>query len=384
MARHLDANGYINDLAVNVNEQWFTMICDLTTITGKSTLDQLDLDTLLALFRKRASYLGMKPITAATGQSTAAPTTDFLEALSGFSNFKLLECTLQMAFTKRITVVFGANGSGKSSLCESLKVLANAEPPIRPLQNLRASGTADPEFSYKFKSNPTVQLWTPTVGYGPKNSILKYFDAGIALRNVKIAVEPGRVVMLVPFKLHVFEWARVLTTKFREVLQQASQTNIWRLSQELAAVREEFGKYAGHALATIDEKMLKGLGTQIKTGEAFSQHDLLKEKQTAVAELEKATSVEGLKLLKAEHRDLDVFLSSLATLLDSAEELWKLARSCSQGECPRSETGSAGTASESTDPRERDPGEFALTPPCSFGIVQFRVRSGSDMSTLQT
>jgi regulator of protease activity HflC (stomatin/prohibitin superfamily) len=38
----------------------------------------------------------------------------------------------------------------------------------------------------------------------------------IAIQNVTNAVEPGRVIVLTPFKLHVFEWAKALTTKFRD------------------------------------------------------------------------------------------------------------------------------------------------------------------------
>lgn len=47
-------------------------------------------------------------------------------------------------------------------------------------------------------------------------------------------------------------------------------------------------------------------------------------KQAAATELEKAASDDGLRLLKAEHRELETFLTSLTTLLDSASSLWVL------------------------------------------------------------
>ncbi|TSA39943.1 chromosome segregation protein SMC [bacterium] len=324
MPRHPDAIGFLNDLAKAEGKSWFTMVCDLAVNSGMSTLDQQTQDTLLALFTERASYLGMQPGTTVPVPAAAVPVAAFLETLSGFSNFKLLDGTLHIAFNKRITVVFGANSSGKSSLCEALKVLASTEMPSRPLENVRGTGVVAPGFFYKFKGDHAAQAWTQAVGYGPRRSIVKYFDAGIALKNVKSAVEPGRVIVLTPFKLHLFEWAKALTSKFREALQQAKQTNSAKLALALEGVRKEFEKFKNRPLASIDEKALSGLPAQIKVGEAFTQQDMLKEKQAAAAELEKATSEEGLRLLKAEHRELEALLSSLGVLLDSAESLWTL------------------------------------------------------------
>jgi energy-coupling factor transporter ATP-binding protein EcfA2 len=311
MPRHADAIGYLDDLAKEVSEPWFTMLCDLA-ITGISTLDQLALDTLHALFLGRASYLAgtSTKVPDVSVCTPTVPATDFLESLSGFSNFKRLENTLQIDFTKRITIVFGANGSGKSSLCESLKALASPEEPSRPLHNvLLSAGTYTPSFCYKFRSDVALQSWTPTVGYGPRHSITKYFDSEIAHINVKSAVEPGRIIVLTPFKLHVFEWAKSLTTHLRKTLQE---------------VRKEFEGFKDRLLASIDENSLSKLATEIKVGESFAEYDVLKKKQTAMAELEKAVSKEGLRLLKAEQRDMKAFLSALGTFLDFAESLWNL------------------------------------------------------------
>lgn len=325
MPRHIDAIGYLQDLGASENLPWFQMICDLATLDGQMALSSTDIECAFALFTGRASYLTQTPpATTSMPSAIAAPATDFLESLSGFSDFKLLDGNLQIAFKKRITIVFGANGSGKSSLCEALKVLASTETPSRPLQNVRGTPIGAPGFSYKFKSDDAAQAWTQVVGYGSRRSTVKYFDTGIALKNVKSAVEPGRIIVLTPFKLHVFEWAKALTTKFREALQQAEHTNSAKLALALEGVRKEFEKFKNRPLASIDEKALSGLPPEIKVGKAFAQQDMLKEKQAAAAELEKATSEEGLRLLKAEHRELEALLSSLGVVLDSAESLWTL------------------------------------------------------------
>ena len=324
MSKHPDAVGYLIDLANEVNEPWFKMVCDLTAVNSVSVFDQPMLDTLFALYTDKASYIGITPVAVVATATAAAAPADFLEQLSGFTNFKLLSDALEVSFIKRITLIFGANGSGKSSLCESLKVLASIEPSNRPLQNVRVTGAGTSTFRYKFKSDTAQQAWTPTVGYGPRRAIVKYFDSAIAIKNVKNAVESGRVIVLTPFKLHVFEWTKALTTKLREALQQEQQGNAVKLIQTLAEIRVDFAKFKDSPLSVIDDKTVAFLPAQIILGEGFADQKLLSEKQSAAAELEKAVSEEGLKLLRAEHRELETFLTSINTMLDSVNGLWAL------------------------------------------------------------
>jgi len=323
--KHPDAVGYLSDLAKEVNEPWFKMVCDLAAASGVSVLDQPTCDTLFALYTKKESYLGVTPAAGATaGAAAPAASADSLEQLSGFSNFMLLGDTLDLSFKRRVTLIFGANGSGKSSLCESLKVLATPETPNRPLKNLRAAGAANPAFRYKFKSDAVHHTWTPAVGYGPKQTTVKYFDTAIAIGNLKNAVDPGRVIVLTPFKLHVFDWAKALTTSFREALQQAQRQNSEKQTQSLEAIRTDFAAFTSRPLAVINDTTCAGLPESIKLGEEFADQELLRAKQVAAAELEKAASDEGLKLLRAEYRELEMFLADLNILLTSASELWAL------------------------------------------------------------
>lgn len=323
MSTHPDAVGYLNDLAKEVDEPWFKMVCDLVSICGLSKVDTESLDALYAIYLGNASYIGTRA-NGAAGASPSSTTTDFLEQLSGFTNFKCLSNVLGVSFKKRITLVFGANGSGKSSFCESLKVLANPQQPNRPLENLRVANTAKPTFQYKFKTDTSPQMWTPSVGYGPRGATVKYFDTAIAIQNVTNPMEPGRVISIAPFKLNVFESVKVITTTFREALQRVQQENSYKLTQSLQEIRTNFAQFNTLPLALIDEKKISTLATQIKLGLDFKDQKLLIEKQTAASELEKATSDDGLKLLRAEHRELVSFLTSLKTLLTSTEELWAL------------------------------------------------------------
>lgn len=324
MPKHPDAIGYLNDLSTEINEQWFKMVCDLVTLSQVSVLDEATLDTLFALYKLQASYLGTKPAPSAASAVITNVPADSLEQLSGFANFKRLSDTLDVTLTKRVTLIFGANGSGKSSLCESLKALATPGQPRRPLENALAGGVATPTFCFKFKSDAGPQTWTPAVGYGARQATIKYFDTAIAIQNVTNAVEPGRVIVLAPFKLHVFEMAKALTTKFRDSLQRKQQENEEKLTQALQAIRSDFAKFKARPLALLEDKTVSKLAEEIKLGEDFKEQELLRERLAAAAELEKATSEEGLKLLRAEHRELESLLTELNSLLTSAAELWEL------------------------------------------------------------
>lgn len=324
MPKHPDAIGFLNDLSMEINEPWFTMVCDLASVYGMSVLDEVTRETLIALYTKQASYIGIKPTSVATTAAAASTPADFLEKLSGFANFKLLGDALEVTFKRRITLIFGANGSGKSSLCDCLKALATSDIPSRPLENVRAAGKANPTFCFKFKSDACTQTWTTAMGYGPKSATVKYFDTTIAIKNVTNSVEPGRVIEVAPFKLNIFEWAKNLTTKFREALQREQFDNSVKLTQALKAVREDFAKFKARPLATIDDKTVSMLAEQIQLGDEFKDHESLRHKLAIATELEKATSEEGLKLLLVERNELESFLSTLNSLLASAAELWSL------------------------------------------------------------
>lgn len=322
-ANHADAIGYLLDLAAQVGKPWFTAICNLAIEGRVSPLTKQEIDYLLPVFISIASPCGSSP-SSTTYSPSAIPSTDFLEQLSSFSNFKRLGCSLNCTFAKRISIVFGNNGSGKSSLCEALKLLAHAEPPFRPLKNLLATDSTAPQFTYKFKSDSSPQCWADSSGYGLKDSSIKFFDTVIAVKYIKNAIDPGRVIILTPFKLTVFENTISLTSNFREILQHKKQEAATNLSLSLENIRKAFVSFPSYPLSSISENTLPDIPAAIELGKSFNQLDLLVEKQSAAKTLEKALSDEGLKLLKAEHNELDLLLTSLNALLVSSEKLWDI------------------------------------------------------------
>jgi energy-coupling factor transporter ATP-binding protein EcfA2 len=321
---HTDAIGYLCDLAAEIDEPWFNKVCDCAAVGDGSLLDEAELEHLFELLAGSASYECTTTAPCKTVIASSTQSGDFLEELSGFRNFKLLGESLRVGFEKRITLIFGANGSGKSSVCEALKVLADHNSPDRPLNNVREATSAPPSFSFKFRTDTAAQSWSEAVGFGSRSSTIKYFDADVASKNISSAIDPGRVIVLTPFRLQVFEYAKALAGQFRDQLESRKADNADRLEKALGHLREVFGDFPGRPLAAVDANTVAILGAEIATGQSFTDEALLEKKQAAATELEKATSEEGLKLLRAEHRELKTFLAAIKTLIQSTDDLWAL------------------------------------------------------------
>jgi recombinational DNA repair ATPase RecF len=324
MPTHPDAIGYLRDLGHSEGIPWLEMICDLAA-SGVTNLSATDLEVLGQLFTKRASYLRQPapPALGAPAGSVAAPI-ERLEAIGPFNGFKRLGNSLTASFPKRATIIFGANGSGKSSLCEALQILASNDAPRRPLHDVRNGTTATPSFSYKFTSDAAPQSWTSPGTYGVRSTSVKYFDTGIAVSNVKNSVQPGRIIELSPFKLDVFETALKFCKDLRSELMARQNENTTQLEGLTDRVRTKFEAFKGSVLAELASPTLATLDTQLRLGDSYSDASGLAEKLKRKSELEKATSEEGLKLLKGEASALKALHGEIQSVLKASEKLVKI------------------------------------------------------------
>jgi len=323
MPTHPDAIGYIRDLGHSEDIPWLEMICDLAA-SGTMTLSPTDLEILVHLFTKRASYLRQPaaPVTAApAGAAAGATTSERLEAIGPFNGFKRIGNSLSASFPKRATIIFGANGSGKSSVCEALQILASNDAPRRPLHDVHATASATPSFAFKFTSDTTAQNWTLHGTYGDRSSVLKYFDSAIAIHNIKNSVQPGRIIELSPFKLDVFGTAKKHCEELRGELQRRQSENEALLTGVVEQIRTKFEPFKGTALATLTTRTAATLESQIKLGDAYTEESKLAEKLKKKGELEKATSEEGIKLLKGEVAALKALHGEIQPILSASEKL---------------------------------------------------------------
>ena len=323
-SRHPDAIGYLDELVADVNQAWFSSIRNIAVISNKNVAEPAMLEKVsLSLLGETDSIPEItKATTTIVQQPAAVP--DFLELLSTFNNFKWLTDTLSMEFNKQITLVFGTNGSGKSSICESLKVLSNLDKPKRPLNNLREICGLTTSFKYKLSSNSTDEIWSSIDGYGTHSNKIKYFDSTIASHNVTVAVEPGRVISLAPFQLGIFESVRELTSQVREALRKKESDDKTELNRVLSKVKSMFCEYNQSPLKEINIVTCSVLANEIAKAELFDKQKeldaLLKKKSSLI----QATSEEGLKALRLDEREIKKITSELKIIEECATNLWQL------------------------------------------------------------
>ena len=318
-----DAIGYLDDLVTEINQPWFKLLRDVILINNSASLDA---DILESICKVLLGEMSEVPSISSSAQPSstahAAACTDYLERLSSYSNFKLLSNALQIDFCKQLTLIFGTNGSGKSSLCESLKIMANPDRPKRPIKNLRMSSATASSFDYKFKSDTSSMTWNQAGGYGVHADKIKYFDSAVATNNATVAVEPGRVIALTPFRLGVFESLKTLTSQVREAIKEKQGVNTTQLMASLTEINTDFKEFDESPLKSIAIVTMGVLAGEISKAEAFDKQTELAGLLTSAEALEKASSDTGLKAVKLEHRELDLITSDLQKIADSAESLW--------------------------------------------------------------
>ncbi len=321
MPTHPDAFGYINDLATEEDQSWFRFLCDIASFESYSVPTDSDYASLYALFTRRASYIGNYVVsTAAPALASSAP--DFLEEICGFVSFKRLGPSLSLPITKRISVIFGTNGSGKSSLCEALRTLADPIAPLRPLHNVNVTPPGAPSFNYRLRSSGALTTWTNRTGYGTCSRIFKYFDSSLASKSLVGNLDPGQVVSLVPFKLASFGRLQALTTAFRDYLLAEQNNNGDLLVDKLTEVKTLFADFVECPLSVIAADEMATVEKFLEDSKDFSEEEKVEGLLKKIGDLKKALSDEGVKLLRAEVSELLAICNLVSTFILCSEMLW--------------------------------------------------------------
>lgn len=320
MPRFPDAIGYLLELRDAVNEAWFHALCDYAIASTGQAPQTDQLDSLWTFFHETAPYTPVAATVPPVHTNAAqTPTYAYLESLFAFDAFKKLVPGLEVRFTRQLTLIFGKNGSGKSSLCQALKVLANPDRPIDPLHNVRTTNPGTPTFAYKFRSQTAPATWNQTVGFGTLAPSLKYFDSTIAIKHITGALQPRAVVEVAPFRLEVFEYARALLTAFQDAATTRVNDAASRLQVDIDAAKQRLAGTVNINAAPFDQwtatnsascaLYLAGLPAFDDTKAAR-----LAECTRALGQLTAASSEEGLRALRAQHALLVQFASQLASL----------------------------------------------------------------------
>ena len=328
--KYKDAVGYLLKLRDQKNKPWFSHVCDLAVSTKDDSLSESELNSLWACFSMKAAYKPTatlpKPPLYVSSALTTTRTLNTLQELSSFTNFKLLSDTLSLKFIKPVTIVFGTNGSGKSSLCEAIKVLANADQPTLPLENVRNPATAPTTFSYKFAQDSDVKHWKLSDGYGACTEQIKYFDSSIAIRHITGNADPELVVEIAPFRLEVFEYCGAFINTLQRKLETSISKHMQSISQQMELVKAKFIDVPETTVELINDFSVDNCGAfkqAVKTHIAFSKKDsmALDENKIALDRLNTASSEQGLKLLRSEVATLNAWKDAITEFCELAEKV---------------------------------------------------------------
>jgi len=235
MPRFANATGYLLELRHNIGFQWFNAVCDMAMQSSGQQPTQDQLQILWDILHGTQTYLPVAviPLPIQATQNTLTQNT-FLHELSGFTSFKKLSPSLNLILNKQVSLVFGKNGSGKSSLCQAFKVLANPEAPREPLHNVRVQGSSSPSFSYRFNTNASPSTWIVGTGFGLHAQSIKYFDSTIAFKHATGSVNPEAAVEISVFRLETFGYARTFVNAFQVYASNLIETQKQRISEKIA------------------------------------------------------------------------------------------------------------------------------------------------------
>ena len=327
LPRFPDAIGYLLELRDAVNEPWFHALCD-DAIASTGQPPQTDqLVRIGGFFDGTEQYTpaaaALQPARATTGP---APPSAYLEALSGFDAFKKLVPGLAVRFERQLTLIFGKNGSGKSSICQALKVLANPERPADPLHNVRATHPTTPSFSYQFRGQPAATRWTPTAAFGTHAADIKYFDSTVAIRHTSGTLQPGAVVEIAAYRLEVFEYARQFLNAFKAAATGRVTEAAGRLQGDIEAAKQRLAGRVDISAAPFNQwgaVSSDACAAYLAALPAFDDTRVarLAECERLHSQYAAAASEEGLRSLRVQYALLEQLaaqLTSLATWCNSA------------------------------------------------------------------
>lgn len=217
MPKYQDATGYVLELKGEVSRNWFSAAVDLAIASNGSQFQEIELEriwTYLIGQDKYSSNVASIDPSVPVQQSGITPV--YFEKIFSFTNFKKISPNLSLDFDKKVTIIFGKNGSGKSSICQALKLLSSPERPANPLYNVRENtSTATPSFSYQFKGWTVPSIWSETVGYGSQAQFIKYFDSTVAISTINGKMKVENSVEISVFRLELFDYVRSLVTAFQ-------------------------------------------------------------------------------------------------------------------------------------------------------------------------
>ena len=326
MPRYPDASGFLIELRNTIGQSWFNAIVDLSISHNGSRVSEEELEKIWSYLTRVNSYQS----TAATtppiinSPSNSTPLV-FLEKISNFKNFKKLSPNLNLEFGKKITLIFGKNGSGKTSLCQALKVLANPVKPPEPLHNVRNREQAKPpSFQYQFKGWSTTSEWNESTGFGSQAQFIKYFDSTVAISNTTGNMRAENAVEVSVFHLELFDFVRTQLTDFQKYVNGKLSAQRMKLSSDMRTIFNRLQLSVNiqvEPFTAWSPESSRKFETWIKELPSFDEAENVKliNLEAELEQLQATTSEQGLIVLNAQLKLLDQTEANINYIINLCE-----------------------------------------------------------------
>jgi energy-coupling factor transporter ATP-binding protein EcfA2 len=211
-----DGPTLLRNLATKIDCSWFTHLTEIAILHASAIPDDTVSMTLFSCFKDGSNIdtiLTATPESACIENNADTENTSptfCIEQIGPFSDFRKLSNELTLSPHSRITLVFGTNGSGKSSICLALRCLARHDAPSQLLHNAY-TGSDVCSFQYRVSTSGTILEWKSSDGFGVHHGEIAYYDGSVAFDLINNPASPDQIVELAPFGLEVFrETGRLL------------------------------------------------------------------------------------------------------------------------------------------------------------------------------
>lgn len=208
--KHEDARGYLNELQEQINLDWFDTICFYSQhyYGPRDIEDEQKNRILMQLLRYEFATSTPEPSVQKYDVKVLEDgrKKHTLDYLGNFSNFSKLSQSISFDFNCPVTVVFGANGAGKSSACKAVRVLSDKNDIKSPLRNVHFDSKESAGFDFRFSDNNETLRWEDDQELGEYSDQVKYFDSQISISSTSKSPDANKVVEVQPFKLDIFDF----------------------------------------------------------------------------------------------------------------------------------------------------------------------------------
>ena len=264
-----------------------------------------------------------------------------IKSLSNFSNFKKLGRNVELCFNERITLIFGENGSGKSSVYTALRVLSNNKKPEKTLSFVEPNTYRNPGVlsdngkpkkkdneppSFEYETDVTTGTWTEREGYGQFEREMRCYSFDFLKGETKEQAHL-RVINSKPLKMDKFDRINTFVKTFRLHLSDEIDREASKLREELESYRFIFGSRSNseELIKMFDENLLRTNQVQLNRFDKVLrclEASYERKYQESESELQEINNkLCDISVVNAEIEHIETYKSRLVSVLEKTSSL---------------------------------------------------------------